>query len=626
MPKQIKPQNKTMRHSEYYDMQNEFDALYAKAKNKEEFTNLTELMFSPENIKLAYRNIKNNHGSHTAGVDGLTIDDVSRMNEQDIILFVQHIIYGKHGYRPKPVKRVDIPKPNGKTRPLGIPCIWDRLIQQCIKQIMEPICEAYFSDNSYGFRPNRGTEHAIAATYHMLQLNKAYVAVEVDIEGFFDNVNHSKLLKQIWSLNIHDKHLLWILKIILKTQIKMPDDKMVVPTKGTPQGGIISPLLANIVLNELDQWVESQWQNNPVAIKHSYSDPKRPQYVRREYGYTVMRKTELKEMYIIRYADDFRIFCKDYDTAERVMYAVKDWLSTRLKLRTSEEKTKITDTRNSYMDFLGFKIKVHLKGGKYVVTSHMCDKAIEKTTKQLKDAIINIRNPRDSREEYSAVMQYNQIVMGVHQYYRMATESAGDFGKIGHQINIILKNRLNKKVKRNSNIKLSPYFQSAYGSSQMMRYVRDVPLLPIGYCKHRNPMNRKRTECPYTPEGRKTLHKSLELNTVIMMDMMREPLYDRSVEYADNRISLFSAQHGKCYISGVEFKCSSEIHCHHKIPKENGGTDKYSNLVLVHESIHVLIHATDNDIIQKYVAELKLDAKAMARLNELRKTAGLKEI
>ena len=162
----------SLRHTEYYGLQGQFDELYARSKNGEEFTDLMPLILSRENILLAYRNIKTNTGSKTAGTDKLTIEAIGKLTAEQVVEKIKYIVAGSsHGYRPKPVRRKDIPKTYdpGKTRPLGIPCIWDRLVQQCIKQVMEPICEAKFSEYSYGFRPNRSAEHAIAKTYQHIQ-------------------------------------------------------------------------------------------------------------------------------------------------------------------------------------------------------------------------------------------------------------------------------------------------------------------------------------------------------------------------------------------------------------------------------------------------------------------------
>ena len=161
-----------IRHTEYYGLQETFDGLYAKSKDGEIFTNLMDVVLSRENILLAYRNIKANKGSKTPGTDGITIGDIGRRKPDDVVEKVRFAVAGKYGYNPKPVRRKEIPKPNGSTRPLGIPCMWDRLIQQCIKQVMEPICEAKFSNNSYGFRPERSAEHAIARSYFLMNMTK----------------------------------------------------------------------------------------------------------------------------------------------------------------------------------------------------------------------------------------------------------------------------------------------------------------------------------------------------------------------------------------------------------------------------------------------------------------------
>ncbi|KPU44226.1 group II intron-encoded protein LtrA [Oxobacter pfennigii] len=143
-----------------------------------------------------------------------------------------------------------------KFRILGIPTLEDRLLQQCTKQVLEPICEARFYKHSYGFRPNRSMEHALARAISLINSNKLHYAIDIDVKGFFDNVDHGKLLKQMWSMGIRDKKLLSVISKILKARI----EGIGVPEKGTPQGGIISPILSNIVLNELDWWIYSQWE------------------------------------------------------------------------------------------------------------------------------------------------------------------------------------------------------------------------------------------------------------------------------------------------------------------------------------------------------------------------------
>lgn len=318
MPKDTRNCIDSLRHNEYYDMQSVFDELYDKSKKNSEFHKLMDIILSEKNILLAYRNIKTNGGSITPGTDKKNINDIARMQPNEVIQMVRYILRGsKHGYRPKAVRRKEIPKPNGSIRPLGIPCIWDRLVGQCIKQVMEPICEAKFSDNSYGFRPNRSAEHAISRTYRMLQMSNLHWVIEFDIKGFFDSVDHSKLIKQIWALGIHDKELIYVIRRILQAPIKMPNGSLVKPDKGTPQGGILSPLLANIVLNELDHWVESQWQYSKVTDNYSQR-PQKNGTVDRGHGYRAMRdSTNLKELWIVRYADDFRIFCKNKQDAEK---------------------------------------------------------------------------------------------------------------------------------------------------------------------------------------------------------------------------------------------------------------------------------------------------------------------
>ena len=631
MPKEIYKKQlcvDDIRHSEYYDLQSTFDELYAKSANGGIFTNIMDLILSRENILLAYRNMKANKGSCTPGTDNLTIESIGVLTPEEVIQQVRFIVSGScHGYRPRPVRRKDIPKPNGSTRPLGIPCIWDRLIQQCIKQVMEPICEAKFSNNSYGFRPNRSVEHAVAASYRMMQLTKLHFVIEFDIKGFFDNVNHAKLMRQIWAMGIHDKHLIYVIRKILTAPIKMPDGINVYPTKGTPQGGIISPLLANIVLNELDHWIESQWSNNPVIEKRKakiYPNGR----IDRSNGYKIMHQTKLKEMYIVRYADDFRIFCRCRQDAERIKAAVAQWLQQRLKLEVSDEKTRIVNVKKKYSEFLGFKIRVHKKKNRYVVMSHMCDKAFQKQRQKLVNQAKNIAKPRDYYREEGEIRVYNSMVMGLHNYYRIATNINVDCSRLNRAVMIVLTNRLRTQScnrLRKTGRPLTKTEQQVFGKSKMLRYVAgsDEPIYPIGYIRCKNPMGKKRSINKYTPEGRIDIHDNLQINKRLLCDLMRQPLFGRSAEYADNRLSLFSAQWGKCGVTGRTFESAGDIHCHHITPRSKGGSDKYSNLVLVLKPVHKLIHASVPETIAYYLKLLNLDKSQVRKINHLREEAGL---
>ena len=615
---------KKIRNAEYYDIQTAFDKLYADSVSGRQFRNLVELIQRPENIMLAYRNLRKNSGSKTAGVDKKTISDLNKWSDKKLINHVQRKL---DWYVPNAVRRVEIPKDNGKKRPLGIPTIMDRLIQQCILQVLEPICEAKFFKRSNGFRPTHSAENAIAQAERMIQNIGCYYVIDIDIHGFFDNVNHGKLLKQMWALGIRDKKLLSIISAMLKAEVA----GIGFPEKGTPQGGIISPLLSNIVLNELDWWVASQWEEMPTKrnyVHRIYANgtPDKSNTIRALRIYT-----KLKECYLVRYADDFKIFCKKHSDAVKLFEATKQWLWERLGLEISPEKSKIVNVKRHYSEFLGFKLRVREKGKKpdgskrYVIEAHVRDKALKKIRARSKEIIGQIRRTYDPKMEYRLIQKYNSYLIGIHNYYCIATHVNLDIHEIAFDVKKSLYNRLKHRLQRTGSIS-NRYIQEKYGRSREVRYLNGHAVVPIAYVQHRVPMDRKNRVNPYTPEGRTEIHKNLAgLNLAVMNHLMNTPAGQQSVEYNDNRIALYVAQKGKCAVSGIALD-ANQVDCHHKKPLSLGGDDSYQNLIIVSDAVHVLIHSSSERTIKKYLNDLQLNSKQLAKLNNLRKLAEMPQI
>lgn len=393
---------------------------------------------------------------------------------------------------------MEIPKDNGKTRPLGIPTILDRLIQQCVLQILEPICEAKFFDRSNGFRPNRSAENAIAQYYLRIQTMDLHYVLDIDIKGFFDNVNHGKLLKQMWTLGIRDKKFLKIISLMLKAEVA----GIGFPAKGTPQGGIISPLLSNIVLNELDWWIASQWEFFPT--RHKYKNMCHGSQCKSDMYAALRKNSNLKECYIIRYADDFKILCKKRSDAEKLFVAVKDWLKQRLGLDISPEKSKIVNLKRQYSEFLGFKIKVIRNGRKkngkpkYTVASYMTEKAETKIKRTMKQLISEIEFSKPG-DEVMHMGKINSYVCGVHNYYCIGTRVAKQFADIAFPFKKSLKIRLSTRVKSKKQLdkKSQKYFfpkylQKRYGSCKSLIAINGYIMAPLWYVQHRNPMDKPR--------------------------------------------------------------------------------------------------------------------------------------
>lgn len=599
-----------LRYNEYYDMQHIYDELYAQSKNGNNFYKLLEIIGSEQNICLAYRNLKTNSGSKTAGTDGLTIDDIKHLCDEDIIMKVRSSL---DNYQPKSVRRVFIPKSGSdKRRPLGIPCIWDRLVQQCILQVLEPICEPKFHNHSYGFRANRSAHHALGRVTSLINISKYHYCVDVDIKGFFDNVNHGKLLKQIWTLGIRDKRLICIISKMLKAEI----DGEGVPEKGTPQGGLLSPLLSLIVLNELDWWVSSQWET--FQPKH-----------RNKNGWFQYAKkhTRLKSGFIVRYADDFKIMCSTYEEAQRFYHSTVDFLNKRLKLEISPEKSKVVNLKKNSSDFLGFKIKVIPKGKTkhgYVAKTDMNQKALKKAKTNLKLKVKDIVRHTTTFQ----IARYNLAVMGMQNYYCVATNIYNNLTEVSYALLPTTRVRFKKIAKLIPFETTSQDFQmktTGIRPQTKIIMIADTPLLPINGVKHKNPLNFSQDICNFTEHGRSKIHEEIALVTKGEIRILLEYKdTTKSVEFNDNRISVFIAQQGNCYITNRRHSPTDMVCIYKNITETD--RDKYQNLVFVEIPISKAILTESVQQAKMWLMNYGLSIQQKKKLNKIRANYGYQAI
>ena len=270
---------------------------------------LLEQILSRENMNLAYKKVKANKGA--SGIDDVSVDEVYdyiKQNWESIREKIQ-----KRKYRPQPVLRVEIPKPGGGVRKLGIPTVMDRIIEQAVVQVITPIAEPHFSEYSYGFRPGRRAQQAVIKLLEYLNDGYTYI-VDIDLEKFFDNVNQDKLMTLVHKI-INDPDTESLIAKYLKAGV-MVEGKYEDTVLGTPQGGNLSPILSNIMLNELDKELES------------------------------------RGLHFVRYADDCVIAVGSSAAANRVMHTVTKWIERKLGLKVNMTKTKVTKPTN--LKYLGF--------------------------------------------------------------------------------------------------------------------------------------------------------------------------------------------------------------------------------------------------------------------------------
>jgi len=333
----------------------------------EQTEGLLEQILAGENLNLAYKQVKRNKGA--GGIDGMQVDELLPFLRENRKELVQSLRDGK--YRPQPVRRAEIPKDNGKIRKLGIPTVVDRLIQQAICQVLTPMFEEQFSDNSFGFRPKRSAHDALKRCQTNITEGYRYV-VDMDLEKYFDTVNQSKLI-QILSETIKDGRVISLIHRFLNAGVMVKGAFEKSP-EGVPQGGPLSPLLGNIMLNECDKELEKR--------KHRF----------------------------VRYADDLMIFCKSKKAAQRTLEHTLPFIEGKLFLKVNREKTKVAHV--NYVKYLGYSFYIYRGEGRLRIHP--------KSIQKLKDKIREVTGRSNGMGIQERKDRLNQVVRGWTNYFKRA--------------------------------------------------------------------------------------------------------------------------------------------------------------------------------------------------------------
>lgn len=330
-----------------------------------EEVNLFEKLCSLECLLEGFKAVKKNRGS--PGIDRVTIDEFSGCLEEELMQIKQEL--ESWIYKPNPVRRVEIPKPgkDAGVRLLGVPCVRDRVVQAAIKELLEPILDPIFSDSSYGFRPGRNQRMAVESAQRIVKSGKEYV-VDIDLSKFFDRVNHDRLISRL-SQFISDKRVLRIIGMILRSGVMISDNTVLPSSKGTVQGSPLSPLLSNVVLDELDKELEN------------------------------------RGLEFCRFADDCNIFIRSWKAAERVMEKISKFIENRLKLLINQKKSKVALSKD--VVFLGMTI---IEG-----TIAISAKSLKRAMRKVKE--LTPRGTSLSLEE--TIKSINRWYVGWSNYYGM---------------------------------------------------------------------------------------------------------------------------------------------------------------------------------------------------------------
>ena len=598
------------------------DKLYQQSREAREagerpaFKGLLEIMSAEATIVTAIHNIKSNHGSDTPGVDNKTMKRDYLQKSYKWVINDIRAAFEK--YEPQKVRRKYIDKPGKKEkRPLGIPTIRDRIVQECMRIVMEPIMEAQFFEHSYGFRPMRDTAMALERLNFITFHTGYYWFVEGDISKCFDHIDHATLLRRLYHMGIKDRRVLQIIKQMLKAGVL---DECEVNEEGTMQGGIISPLLANVYLDIMDEWVTKQWELKHTEHAYNQDSAKR----------RALKKTNLVPGFLVRYADDFVIITDSREHAEFWKASLQAFLETEMKLTLSKEKTLITDVRKKHACFLGYEFRVVKGKGEhgYVTRTRPDRERLCRKVDALTDSIKKI--PRETSREklIDEINRINSQIRGVIQYYQCCTWVSVSMEKYGRKLQLAASRRLKQfkgkwiPAKETQNL---PRIHQNYRQKLPSVKYRDIYIgvTSLTFCQWQETRGKNPKETPYTEEGRDINFRRTKKKRI---QARLDELYSENVatavlngkwghlnnfEFVMNRAYALNRDRLKCRVCG-KWLIDNTPYTHRinpRLPLDR--VNRVNNLISVHRKCYQAINMPGMDVST-------FDADAQKRIRNYR--------